>query len=167
MLGSHCQFQSAPRLVAEENVLPIVSEHINSVSIRSAACGRGERSAAFAVSKSDDRFNPLRGLWPRRTPRPLTHMNQPPRFNPLRGLWPRRTLSPETKNRLYLLFQSAPRLVAAENKPPPLCANHVSCFNPLRGLWPRRTSFFCSAHPSASSFNPLRGLWPRRTLKAE
>ena len=92
MLGSHCQFQSAPRLVAAENVLPIVSEHINSVSIRSAACGRGELGL----------FDSLTSL---------------EKVSIRSAACGRGEQYARNMTIFIQMFQSAPRLVAAENKP--------------------------------------------------
>ncbi len=136
--GAMVLFQSAPRLVAAENVTPDDMYLARNVSIRSAACSRGEPWYVFIASSGLDGFNPLRGLWPRRT-KTLSSVPVPTSsFNPLRGLWPRRTRqdNKELENRYVSIrsaacgrgeriapgrqelehqFQSAPRLVAAEN----------------------------------------------------
>ncbi len=109
-----------------------------------------------------------------------------PGFNPLRGLGPRRTTHKDNPQ-FYDLFQSAPRLGAAENVAVTYNDLTNMSFNPLRGLGPRRTDVlkavvaglvvsirsaawgrgehrFGYGFPDpADGFNPLRGLGPRRT----
>ncbi len=108
------EFQSAPRLVAAENL------------------------ECQAQVTQITRFNPLRGLWPRRT------FDFPIRIEaPVFQSAPR-LVAAENACHYYLfqcqrMFQSAPRLVAAENTIFIICGRRSFSFNPLRGLWPRRT----------------------------
>ena len=131
-------FQSAPRLGAAENFAGFGVRRAGFVSIRSAAWGRGEprsrsgtreqpwvsiRSAAWGrgeqvwrnAGSAPRRFNPLRGLGPRRTYAENSGLDATACFNPLRGLGPRRTIAVAVLIVSCGLFQSAPRLGAAEN----------------------------------------------------
>ena len=131
-------FQSAPRLVAAENSSSRGQYGRKMVSIRSAACGRGERGRS--ISRINDHRVSIRSAAcgrgePSRAKTAATSITVSIRSAACgRG-------EPTAEKNLFTFtgFQSAPRLVAAENKLARDKHGNEISFNPLRGLWPRRT----------------------------